>query len=45
EGTWIPPEYRAKSREDDTQKETDKKAEDEKLYEIDKRTLRWRALW
>lgn len=41
EGTWIPPEYRAKSRKDDTQKETDRKAEDEKLYEIDKRTLRW----
>ncbi|MBN2801725.1 MAG: N-6 DNA methylase [Deltaproteobacteria bacterium] len=41
EGTWIPLEYRAKSREDDTQKETDRKAEDEKLYEIDKRTLRW----
>lgn len=41
EGTWIPPEYRAKFRKDDTQKETDRKAEDEKLYEIDKRTLRW----
>lgn len=41
EGTWIPPEYRAKAREDDTQKETDRKAEDEKLYEIDKRSLRW----
>jgi type I restriction enzyme M protein len=41
EGTWIPPEYRAKARMDDTQKETDKRQADAKLYEIDKRTLRW----
>lgn len=41
EGTWIPPEYRAKAREDDTQKETDKRQADAKMYEIDKRTLRW----
>jgi type I restriction enzyme M protein len=40
-GTWIPPEYRAKAREDDTQKETDKRQADAKMYEIDKRTLRW----
>ena len=41
EGTWIPPEYRAKAREDDTQKETDKRQADAKMYEIDKRSLRW----
>ncbi|MCW7753445.1 type I restriction-modification system subunit M [Desulfobotulus sp. H1] len=41
EGQWIPPEYRAKAREDDTQKETDKRQTDAKMYEIDKRSLRW----
>lgn len=41
EGKWIPPEYRAKARDDDTQKETDKRHADAKIYEIDKRTLRW----
>lgn len=41
EGKWIPPEYRAKAREDDTQKETDKRHADAKMYEIDKRSLRW----
>ena len=41
EGKWIPPEYRAKAREDDTQKETDKRHADARMYEIDKRTLRW----
>ncbi|GJL65929.1 MAG: hypothetical protein NPIRA05_09000 [Nitrospirales bacterium] len=41
EGTWIPPEYRAKLRDDDTQKETDKKLAEGKMYEIKKRTLRW----
>ena len=41
EGTWIPPEYRAKLRDGDTQNETDKKLADGKMYEIDKRTLRW----
>ncbi|OGB33550.1 MAG: DNA methyltransferase [Burkholderiales bacterium RIFCSPLOWO2_12_FULL_61_40] len=41
EGKWIPSEYRAKAREDDTQKETDKRHADAKMYEIDKRTLRW----
>jgi len=41
EGQWIPPEYRAKAREDDSQKETDKRQADAKMYEIDKRTLRW----
>ncbi|QEW05138.1 type I restriction-modification system subunit M [Nitrincola iocasae] len=40
-GKWIPPEYRAKAREDDTQKETDKRHADAQMYEIDKSTLRW----
>lgn len=41
EGQWIPPEYRAKAREDDSQKETDKRQADARMYEIDKRSLRW----
>jgi type I restriction enzyme M protein len=41
EDKWIPPEYRAKARDDDTQKETDKRHADAKMYEIEKRTLRW----
>ncbi len=41
EGRWIPPEYRAKAREGDTQVETDKKLADSTMYEIEKRTLRW----
>lgn len=41
EGKWIPPEYRAKAREDDTQKETEKRHTDAQMYEIDKSTLRW----
>ena len=41
EGRWIPPEYRAKLRDGDTQGETDKKLADGKMYEIEKRTLRW----
>ena len=41
EGEWISPEYRAKARDDDTQKETDKRYADAKMYEIDKRTFRW----
>jgi type I restriction enzyme M protein len=41
EGTWIPPEYRAKLRDGDTQNETDKKLADGKMFEIDKRTFRW----
>jgi len=41
EGQWIPPEYRAKTREDDTQKETKKRHADAQMYEIDKSTLRW----
>jgi type I restriction enzyme M protein len=41
EGKWIPPEYRAKPRDGDSQNETDKKLADGKMYEIEKRTLRW----
>ena len=41
EGRWVPPEYRAKLRDGDTQGETDKKLADGKMYEIDKRSLRW----
>ncbi len=41
EGKWIPPEHRAKARDDDTQKATDKRHADAKMYEIEKRTLRW----
>jgi type I restriction enzyme M protein len=41
EGPWIPPEYRAQAREDDTQKKSDKRQADAKMYEIDKRSLRW----
>ena len=41
EGRWIPPEYRVKVRDGDTQGETDKKLADGKMYEIEKRTLRW----
>ena len=40
-GTWIPPEYRAKSRSDDSVKESKKRLTDEKQYAIEKRTLRW----
>lgn len=41
EGKWIPPEYRAKARENDTQKETDARQADAQMSEIDKSTLRW----
>ena len=41
EGKWIPPEFRAKPRDGDTQNEADKKLADGKMYEIDKRNLRW----
>lgn len=33
-GTWIPPEYRAKLREEDSEEERQKKLEDEKRYEM-----------
>ena len=41
EGKWIPPEYRAKARDGDTKDETNKKLADSKMYEIEKRSLRW----
>jgi len=41
EGNWIPPEYRAKERKDDSKKEASKRLSDEKMYEIEKRALRW----
>lgn len=41
EGTWIPPEYRARREEKDTDADWAKKLEDEKKYQIEKFTLRW----
>lgn len=41
DGQWIPPEYRARREEKDTEADWAKKQEDEKRYEIDKRSLRW----
>ena len=41
DGKWIPPRFRANLREEDSPQERLKKLEDEKRYEIDKRSLRW----
>lgn len=41
EGSWIPPEYRARWDEKDTADEWAKKLSDEKRYVIDRHTLRW----
>lgn len=41
EGTWIPPEYRAKPSDNDTAKEKKRRLTDEKQYAVEKRTLRW----
>jgi type I restriction enzyme M protein len=41
EGTWIPPEYRARREEKDTDVDWIKKLEDEKKYQIERSTLRW----
>jgi type I restriction enzyme M protein len=41
EGTWIPPEYRARRDEKDTEADWEKKLNDEKNFAIDKVTLRW----
>lgn len=41
DGTWIPPEYRARREDQDTEEDWAKKLEDEKKYQIEKRTLRW----
>jgi type I restriction enzyme M protein len=40
-GKWIPPEYRAKFRDGDSEDERKRKLEEEKRYEIDKSELRW----
>ena len=40
-GEWIPPEYRARKDESDTDEEWQKKLEDEKRFAIDKSNLRW----
>ncbi|PTQ86983.1 type I restriction-modification system subunit M [Nitrosomonas ureae] len=41
EGKWIPPRFRANLRDEDSEDERKKKLEDEKRYEIEKRSLRW----
>jgi type I restriction enzyme M protein len=41
DGKWIPPRFRANLRDDDSAEERQKKLEDEKRYEIEKRSLRW----
>ena len=41
EGKWIPPRFRANLRDEDSAEERKKKLEDEKRYEIEKRTLQW----
>jgi len=40
-GKWIPPENRAKLRDEDSEDERERKLEEEKRYEIDKSELRW----
>lgn len=40
-GTWIPPEYRARREETDSDADWARKLEDEKRYAIDRRRLRW----
>jgi type I restriction enzyme M protein len=40
-GEWIPPEFRARKEESDTEQEWLRKLESEKKYAIDKSTLRW----
>ena len=41
EGYWIPPEYRARREEKDSDADWAKKLEEEKKYQVEKRTLRW----
>ena len=41
DGKWIPPRFRANLRDEDSAEERKKKLEDEKRYEIEKRSLRW----
>jgi type I restriction enzyme M protein len=40
-GPWIPPEYRARREDNDSDADWARKQEDEKRYEIDRRRLRW----
>jgi len=40
-GEWIPPEYRARKDDSDSDEQWQKKLEDEKRYAIDKSNLRW----
>lgn len=40
-GTWIPPEYRARREDSDSDADWARKQEDEKRYAIDRRRLRW----
>ena len=40
-GTWIPPEYRARREEKDSDADWARKQEDEKRYAIDRHRLRW----
>jgi len=40
-GPWIPPEYRARREENDSDADWARKQEDERRYEIDRRRLRW----
>ncbi|AMA60597.1 type I restriction-modification system subunit M [Bradyrhizobium sp. CCGE-LA001] len=41
EGSWIPPEYRARQDARDNDANWARKLDDEKRYAIDKRSLRW----
>ncbi|MEM1307934.1 MAG: N-6 DNA methylase [Cyanobacteria bacterium P01_H01_bin.153] len=41
EGTWIPPEHRAKLNENDSEEEKRRKLEEAEKHAIDKQTLRW----
>jgi len=40
-GTWIPPEYRARREETDSDADWARKQEDERRYAIDRHGLRW----
>jgi type I restriction enzyme M protein len=42
EGTWIPPEYRAKLSENDSEEEKRRKLEEAEKHAIDKQDLRWK---
>jgi len=40
-GTWIPPEYRARKADTDTEEDRQRKLEEEQKFAIEKSTLRW----